>query len=320
MNRDSVQIFTGSANEPLAHQIAQQVGSVGTTLSKARVDRFSDGEIRVEILHNVRRNHVFVIQSLSSPVNDTVMEMMLMCDALKRSSTKTITAVLPYYGYARQDRRPGYSRVPISARLVADMLQLAGVDHVVTLDLHATQIQGFFNIPVDNLSAIPLFVADIYRNYMDDDPIIVSPDVGGVARARSMAKELDNMELAIIDKRRPKANVSEVMNIIGDVEGRTCLLVDDIIDTAGTLGKAADALLKNGAKKVVAYCTHPVLSGSANANINNCGLTEVVVTNTIPLNIQVQNNTKIRVLSVAAMLAHAIDSIIEKRSISNFME
>lgn len=317
MQRDNVKIFTGTANPALAQQVAYKAGM---PLSKATVSRFTDGEIRVEIMTNVRRNHVFIIQPTSSPTNDSLMELLLLVDALKRSSAKTITAVIPYYGYSRQDRRPGYSRVPVSARLVADMLQVSGVSHVITVDMHATQIQGFFSIPSDNLSAVPLFVADAYVHYMDDDPIIVSPDVGGVTRARAFAKELDNMDLAIIDKRRPKANVSEVMNIIGDVENRTCLLVDDIVDTAGTLCKAADALMEKGAKQVIAYCTHPVLSGNAIENLTNSTIKQLVVTDSIKLSERAFSCEKIRIVSVVDILAETIERIVDKRSVSSFLE
>lgn len=317
MNKDKNKIYTGTANRPLALKVAT---ALRVQLGSATVSTFSDGETRVEVYDSVRGINTFIIQPTSTPTNDTLMELLCLVDALKRASAKTVVAVIPYFGYSRQDRRPGYSRVPITAKLVASMLETAGVDHIVVVDLHAAQIQGFFKGSIDNLSAIPLFVADIYRNYIDSNPIIVSPDVGGVARARSLAKDVDNLDLAIVDKRRPKANESEVMNIIGDVEGKTCLLVDDIIDTAGTIGKAADALIdRAGASQVVAYATHPVLSGNAIENIEKSKIKEIVVTDTIQLPQHLQGHPKIRQVSVAAVIAETIDRIANKKSVSNFM-
>src|SRR6187431_3759103 len=271
-------VFTGNANPELAQKVASRLY---LSLGKADVGKFSDGEVAVELNENVRGKDVFVLQSTCAPTNDNLMEMLVMIDALKRSSAARITAAIPYFGYARQDRRPRSARVPITAKVVADMLTTAGVNRVMVMDLHADQIQGFFNIPVDNVYATPILLGDLWkRNY--DNLLIVSPDVGGVVRARAIAKRLDS-DLAIIDKRRPKANVAEVMNIIGDVEGRTCVIMDDIVDTANTLCKAATALKEHGAQKVVAYCTHPVLSGGAVARIASSDMDEIVVTDTIPL-------------------------------------
>jgi ribose-phosphate pyrophosphokinase len=292
-------------------------------LGKAIVGRFSDGEIRVEIEDNVRGEDVFIVQSTCSPINDSLMELLLITDALRRSSAKTITAVIPYYGYSRADRRPGYSRVPISAKVVADMLQAAGVDHLVTVDLHATQAAGFFNIPVDNISAAQLFATDIYKNWADDSPIIVSPDVGGVARARMVAKACGDMELAIVDKRRPKANVSEVMNIIGDIKDKTCIMVDDMVDTAGTLCKAADALMDRGARRVVAYGTHGVLSGKAVENLQGSRLQQLIITDTIPLRddmTSLVSDGKVRQLSMSGLLCETMVRIQTNQSVSEFME
>ncbi len=284
-------------------------------LGDAEVGRFSDGEIAVEIKDNVRGKDVFVIQPTCSPTNDNLMELMILSDCLQRASAGRITAVIPYFGYARQDRRVRSSRVPITAKVVADMLGSAGINRVLTIDLHADQIQGFFEIPVDNIYASPVLLLDIERQRYDD-LMIVSPDVGGVVRARAMAKQLDDADLAIIDKRRPQANESEVMHIIGDVDGRTCLLVDDIVDTAGTLCAAAAALKENGAKKVVAYCTHPVLSGAAMANVTNSPLDELVVTDTIPLSAEAEASKKIRQLSIADELAESIRRISNEESLS----
>lgn len=305
-------VFTGNANPELARLIVERLD---LPLGEATCGQFSDGEITIEIQENVRGKDVFIIQPTCVPTNDNIMEVLLMADALRRSSAGRITAVIPYYGYARQDRRVRSARVPISAKVVADMLQTAGVDRVLTVDLHADQIQGFFNIPMDNIYGSPILLDDIekqdYENLM-----IVSPDVGGVVRARAIAKQLDDADLAIIDKRRPQANEAQVMHIIGDVEGRTCVLVDDMVDTAGTLCKAADALKQFGAKKVVAYCTHPVLSGSALVNIANSQLDELVVTDTIPLTDEAKACGKIRQLTLAGLLAESIRRVNNEESIS----
>lgn len=311
-------IFAGTANKKLAQQVASKLG---TTLERTEVKRFSDGEIAVELKDNVRGCHAYIIQPTCAPANDTLMELLLLADALRRSSAQKITAVIPYYGYARQDRRPGYSRVPISSRVVADMLESVGINHFVTVDLHATQIQGFFHQPVDNISATNLFVSDIYHRWMDENPIIVSPDVGGVARARHVAKHLKDMDLAIVDKRRPKANVSEVMNIIGDVSDRTCIVIDDMVDTAGTLGKAANALIeRGGARRVVAYASHGVLSGAALENLAGSKLQELVVTDSIPLRDEFVGNEKIRQIGIANLLAETIQRIHTGRSISEILD
>jgi len=285
-------------------------------LGMATVTRFSDGEIAVEIEENVRGRDVFIIQPTCSPADEHLMELLVMVDALKRASASRITAVIPYYGYARQDRRSRSARVPITAKLVANMIDIAGADRVLTVDLHADQIQGFFDIPVDNVYASPLLLGDVWRQKYEN-LIVVSPDVGGVVRARALAKRLGDADLAIIDKRRPKANVSEIMHIIGDVDGRTCVMVDDLVDTAGTLCHAAKALKANGAIKVVAYCTHPVLSGAAAENVRNSVLDELVVTDTIPLNDELLSIDKIRQLSVAEMLAETIRRIAESESVSS---
>jgi len=279
------------------------------------VGKFSDGEVSVEIDDNVRGKDVFIIQPTCAPTNDNLMELLVLADCLNRASAHRITAVIPYYGYARQDRRPRSARVPITAKLVADMLQSAGVDRVLTMDLHADQIQGFFNIPVDNIYATPVLLTDIEAvNY--DNLIIVSPDVGGVVRARAMARYLDDADLAIIDKRRPEANHAEVMHIIGDVKDRTCLLVDDMVDTAGTLCAAADALKAEGATRVVAYCTHPVLSGKAIQNITGSSLDELVVTDTIPLSAEAAACDKIRQLTISDELAECIRRVSNEESLS----
>ena len=295
-------VFTGNANPGMAAQIAQHLN---ISLGLATVGRFSDGEVTVEINQNVRARDIFVVQSTCAATNENIMELLIMVDALKRASAERITAVIPYFGYARQDRRPRSSRVPISAKVVANMLQAVGVDRVLTMDLHADQIQGFFDIPVDNIYASPVLLADLdLKKY--DDLIVVSPDVGGVVRARALAKQL-NCDLAIIDKRRPKANVSEVMNVIGEVEDRNCVIMDDMIDTAGTLVKAAEILKEKGAKKVYAYCTHPIFSGPAIERITlGDALDEVVVTNTIPLGLAASNCQKIRQVSVAPLIAESI--------------
>lgn len=304
-NHSDFMIFSGNANRGIAEEIARHLG---TTLGAAEVGRFSDGEVTVEIKQNVRTRDVFVVQPTCSPTNENLMELLVMVDALKRASAERICAVIPYFGYARQDRRPRSSRVPITAKVVANMLQAVGVARVLTMDLHADQIQGFFDIPVDNIYASPVLLGDLrQKNY--EDLIVVSPDVGGVVRARALAKQL-NCDLAIIDKRRPKANVSEVMHVIGDIDGRNCVIMDDMIDTAGTLVKAAEVLKQRGAKKVYAYCTHPIFSGPAIERIaGGEALDEVVVTNTIPLSADAQGCTKIRQLSVAPLIAETMKRI-----------
>jgi ribose-phosphate pyrophosphokinase len=305
-------VFTGNANPELAQLI---VDRLDMPLGEAKVSKFSDGEIAIEINENVRGKDIFIIQSTCIPTNDNIMELCLLVDALRRSSAGRITAVIPYYGYARQDRRVRSARVPISAKVVADMLQSAGVDRALTVDLHADQIQGFFNVPMDNIYGSPILLDDIEKQQYED-LIIVSPDVGGVVRARAIAKQLNDADLAIIDKRRPQANEAQVMHIIGDVQDRTCIIVDDMVDTAGTLCKAADALKQFGAKKVVAYCTHPVLSGPAIENIMNSQLDELVVTDTIPLSKEAKACTKIRQLTLAGLLAESIRRINNEESIS----
>ncbi|MGJ4727773.1 ribose-phosphate diphosphokinase [Luteimonas sp. SDU101] len=307
-------IFSGNANRPLAQSVCRELG---VRQGRALVSTFSDGEAQVEIEENVRRQDVFVIQPTSAPSAEHLMELLALIDALKRASASSVTAVVPYFGYARQDRRMRSSRVPITAKLAAKMFTAAGADGVLTVDLHADQIQGFFDIPVDNVYASPLLLADIWRAHGTDNMVVVSPDVGGVVRARAIAKRLDDADLAIIDKRRPKANVATVMNIIGDVDGKTCVLVDDIVDTAGTLCAAAGALKANGAQKVVAYCTHPVLSGAAIDNITRSQLDELVVTDTIPLSDAARACSRIRQLSVAEMLAETIRRIAFGESVSS---
>jgi len=307
-------IFSGNANRPLARAVCRELG-IG--LGRAQVAQFSDGEVQVEIEENVRRQDVFVIQPTSAPSAEHLMELLALIDALKRASAASVTAVVPYFGYARQDRRMRSSRVPITAKLVARMFTAAGADGVLTVDLHADQIQGFFDIPVDNVYASPLLLADIWRVYGTENIIVVAPDVGAVVRARAVAKRLDDAELAIIDKRRPRANVATVMNIIGDVEGRVCVLMDDIVDTAGTLCAAAAALKAQGALRVVAYCTHAVLSGAALTNITNSQLDELVVTDTIPLTQAARACPRIRQLSVAGMLAETIRRIAFGESVSS---
>lgn len=304
-------LFTGNANPALAQEIATHLQ---TQLGAAKVGRFSDGEVSVEIQQNVRARDVFVIQPTCAPTNENLMELLIMVDAIKRASADKITAVIPYFGYSRQDRRPRSSRVPISAKVVANMLQAVGVSRVLTMDLHADQVQGFFDIPVDNIYASPVLLGDL-REQNHDNLMVVSPDVGGVVRARALAKQLD-CDLAIIDKRRPKANVNEVMNIIGDVKERNCVIMDDIVDTAGTLVKAAEALKERGAQKVYAYCTHPIFSGPALDRLHpNCALDGVVVTNTIPLSPAAQANGKIRQLSVAGLIAETIHRIAHGESV-----
>ncbi|SDO01837.1 ribose-phosphate pyrophosphokinase [Vreelandella arcis] len=304
-------VFAGNANPELAQKIAE---SLDSRMGNATVGQFSDGEIAVEINENVRGKDVFILQSTCAPTNDNLMELILMVDALRRASATRITAVLPYFGYARQDRRVRSARVPISAKVVADMMVKGGVDRVMTMDLHADQIQGFFDVPVDNVYGSPILLDDIERqNY--SDLVVVSPDVGGVVRARAIAKQL-NADLAIIDKRRPQANQAQVMHIIGEIEGRTCVVVDDMIDTAGTLCKAGEALKDHGAKRVVAYATHPILSGPAVDNITNSVLDEVVVTDTIPLSDSARRSGKIRQLSVAGLIAEAIRRVSNEESVS----
>jgi ribose-phosphate pyrophosphokinase len=304
-------VFTGNANPELATKIVERLG---IPMGDATVSQFSDGEIALELNENVRGRDVFVVQSTCAPTNDNFMELIMMVDALRRASAGRVTAVLPYFGYARQDRRVRSARVPISAKVVADMMVAVGVDRVLTVDLHAEQIQGFFDVPVDNVYASPVLLNDInFQKY--EDLIVVSPDIGGVVRARAVAKQL-NIDLAIIDKRRPKANVAEVMNLIGDVDGRTCILVDDMVDTAGTLCGAAKALKQFGAKKVVAYCTHPVLSGKALDNINNSELDELVVTDSIPLSAEILACPRIRQLTLADMLAEAMRRLSNEESLS----
>lgn len=307
-----LKIFAGNANRALATRV---VDRLRMDLGAADVGRFSDGEIAVEIHENVRGKDVFIIQPTCAPSNDNLMELVIIADCLQRASAARVTAVIPYFGYARQDRRVRSGRVPITAKVVADMLGRAGINRVLTIDLHADQIQGFFSIPVDNIYGSPVLLMDIERQKYDD-LMIVSPDVGGVVRARAMAKQLNDSDLAIIDKRRPEANESEVMNIIGDVDGRTCLLVDDMVDTAGTLCAAAEALKENGAKRVVAYCTHPVLSGPAIERVNGSTLDELVVTDTIPLQPEAEESMKIRQLSIADELAESIRRISNEESLS----
>ena len=312
MAYDSLMVFTGNANPRLAADIAKRLN---ISLGRASVGRFSDGEATVEIHEHVRGKDVFILQPTCTPANENLMELLVMVDALKRASAGRITAAIPYFGYSRQDRRVRSARVPIAAKLVADLLTAAGVHRVLTMDLHAEQIQGFFDIPVDNIYSLPIMLADVWKKNFAD-LMVVSPDVGGVVRARALAKRLE-CDLAIIDKRRPKANVSEVMNIIGEVEGRTCVLMDDMVDTAGTLCKAASALKERGAKQVLAYCTHAVLSGSAVSRINASMLDELVVTDTIPLSDDAHKSPKIHQLSVADVLAETIRRISNEDSVSS---
>lgn len=312
MVSNSLMVFSGNANPKLALSVTQHLN---IPLGRATVNRFSDGEVAVEINENVRGQDVFVLQSTCAPTNDNLMELMIMVDALRRASARRITSAIPYYGYARQDRRPRSARVAISAKVVANMLQSVGVDRVLTMDLHADQIQGFFDIPVDNIYSTPVLLNDIlahqYPNLM-----VVSPDVGGVVRARAMAKALD-VDLAIIDKRRPRANVAEIMNIIGEVKGRTCVITDDIVDTAGTLCNAASALKERGAVRVLAYAAHPVLSGNAVDRITNSPLDELVITDTIPLRPEAEACPKIRQLSCAALIGETISRIANESSVSS---
>lgn len=304
-------VFSGNANPDLARKVVERLD---IPLGEAVVGKFSDGEITIDIEENVRGKDVFILQPTCAPTNDNLMEIILLADCLRRASASRITAVIPYFGYARQDRRPRSARVPISARVVADMMTSVGINRVLTVDLHADQIQGFFSVPVDNVYGSPILVDDIERQNFED-LVVVSPDIGGVVRARAVAKQL-NADLAIIDKRRPQANVSEVMNIIGDVSGRTCILVDDMVDTAGTLCQAASALKKYGAKKVVAYCTHPVLSGPAIDRISKADLDEIVVSDTIPLSEAAKACDKVRQLTISGILAEAIRRVNNEESIS----
>ncbi|MCZ6718620.1 MAG: ribose-phosphate pyrophosphokinase [Gammaproteobacteria bacterium] len=313
MSLATMMIFTGNANPRLAEAIA---GHLKIPLGKINVGRFSDGEVMVEIMDNVRARDVFIVQPICPPTNDNLMELLVITDAIRRASAAQITAVIPYMGYARQDRRPRSARVPISAKVVANMIASVGIDRVLTVDLHADQIQGFFDMPLDNVYASPVLLGDIWT-HKDSDLVVVSPDIGGVARARASAKRLDDTELAIIDKRRPNPNEAQVMHIIGDVNSRTCIIIDDVVDTAGTLCKAASALKNNGAKNVVAYCTHPVLSGNAVQNIESSELDEVVVTDTIPLREDAANSKRIRQLSVAGMMAESVRRISEGESLSS---
>ncbi|MDZ7828715.1 MAG: ribose-phosphate diphosphokinase [Halofilum sp. (in: g-proteobacteria)] len=306
-------VFAGNANRELAEQICEHLG---LTLGEANVGRFSDDETQLEILENVRGRDVFIVQSICKPANDNLMEILLMCDAMRRASVGRITAVIPYFGYSRQDRRMRHQRVPVSAKVVANMLCTAGIDRLLTIDLHADQIQGFFDIPVDNVYASPLLLGDIWRQ-KHPNMVVVSPDVGGVVRARAVAKRLDDTDLAIIDKRRPRANESEVMHIIGDVRDRTCIIIDDLVDTAGTLCQAAQALKKHGARAVIAYATHPVLSGPAVERINDSVMDELVVTDTIPLNEQAAACPKIRQLGTADLMAETLRRVHHEESVSS---
>ena len=304
-------VFTGNANPELAKLVVERLD---IPMGDMYVGKFSDGEIAIEINENVRGKDIFVIQPTCIPTNDNLMELLLIADGLRRASAARVTAVVPYFGYARQDRRPRSARVPISARAVADMMVGAGVDRILTVDLHADQIQGFFSVPVDNIYGSPILLDDIARqNY--DDLVVVSPDVGGVVRARAIAKQL-HVDLAIIDKRRPEANVAEIMNIIGDVEGRTCVIVDDMVDTAGTLCQAANALKERGAKRVVAYCTHPILSGPAIDRLTSSDLDELIVCDTIPLTAPAQASGRVRQLTIAGLLAESIRRVNNEESIS----
>jgi len=306
-------VFAGNSNPQLANEIARRLNM---PLGNAIVGQFSDGEVMVEVMENVRGKDIFIVQPTCAPTNKNLMELLVMVDAMRRSSAARITAVVPYFGYARQDRRPRSARVPITAKVVAQMISTVGTDRVLTVDLHADQIQGFFSIPVDNVYASPILLGDIWRQKYED-LIVVSPDVGGVVRARALAKRLDDAELAIIDKRRPRANEAKVMNIIGDVEGRSCILVDDLVDTAGTLCAAAAALKEHGAERVVAYITHPVLSGPAIDNISKSELDELVVTDTIPLQQSAAATGKIRQLSIAELLAETMRRISNEESVSS---
>ena len=314
MNTEGILVFAGNANRPLAQTICRELG---VPLGKAVIGRFSDGEVQVEIEENVRRQEVFVVQPTCAPTADNFMELLVLIDALKRASAASVTAVIPYFGYARQDRRPRSARVAITAKVAAKMIGAVGTDRVLTVDLHADQIQGFFDIPLDNVYSSPVLLADIWRYQGTSRLLVVSPDVGGVVRARAIAKRRDDATLAIIDKRRPRPNEATVMNIIGDVEGKVCVLVDDIVDTAGTLCAAAAALKNHGARRVVAYCTHPVLSGPAIQNLNGSQLDELVVTDTIPLTDAARGCSRIRQLSVAELLAETMRRIAFGESVSS---
>jgi ribose-phosphate pyrophosphokinase len=309
---ESLMVFSGNANPRLAEDV---VSHLNIHLGRATVARFSDGEVMVELLEHVRGKDVFVLQSTCAPTNDSLMEIMVIVDALRRASAGRITAAIPYFGYARQDRRPRSARVAITAKVVANMLTGAGIDRLLTMDLHADQIQGFFDIPVDNVYASPVLLGDVWKQSYDD-LVVVSPDIGGVMRARALAKRLE-AELAIIDKRRPRPNVAKVMNIIGDVQNRTCVIMDDMVDTANTLCEAAKALKERGAKRVLAYCTHPVLSGSAVQRIEQSDLDELVVTDTIPLREDARNSTRIRQLSISGLLAETMRRISNEESVSS---
>ncbi len=313
MDRSSMAVFSGNANPALAAEIAKLLN---LPLGRAAVGRFSDGEVTVELMDNVRGRDVFIVQSTCAPTNDHLMELLIMVDACRRASAGRITAVMPYFGYSRQDRRPRAQRSAITAKLVANMIMRAGVDRLLTVDLHADQIQGFFDIPVDNVYSSPVLLGDVWKQKYDN-LVVVSPDVGGVVRARALAKRLDDADLAIIDKRRPRANVSEVMNIIGEVKGKSCVLIDDLVDTAGTLCHAASALKKEGAQRVVAYITHPVLSGPAIERLAKSDLDELVVTDTIPLREAARACAKIRQLSVAGLLAETMRRIRDEESVSS---
>lgn len=311
-DQSRMMIFSGNANQELANTIATRLN---TSLGKIGVDHFSDGETCVEVMENVRGRDIFIIQPTSTPVNEHLMELMVMIDAMRRASAARVTAVIPYFGYSRQDRKPRSARVPITAKVVANMLASVKVDRLLTVDLHADQIQGFFDIPIDNVYASPMLLADVWKQGYQN-LLVVSPDVGGVVRARALAKRLGDADLAIIDKRRPQPNVAEVMNIIGEVEGQNCVIVDDLVDTAGTLCKAAAAIMDHGAVTVVAYCTHPVLSGKAIENIENSVLKELVVTNTIALSEEARQCSRIRQVSIATMLAETIRRIHDEESVS----
>ena len=312
--KNNAKIFTGNSNKELSKDIAR---ILHMKLGDLDLDSFSDGEILCEINETVREDYIHIIQSTCAPSNDNLMQLLIMADAFRRSAVKKIIAVVPYYGYARQDRRPQYSRTPVTSRLVADMIQVAGIQQLVVVDLHSEQQQGFFTIPTTNVSAAPIIISDIWKKYRHnmDDIIVVSPDTGGVVRARAIAKNLNDADLAIIDKRRPRANVSQVMNIIGDVEGKVCIIVDDMIDTAGTLCKAATALKEQGAATIVAYATHAVFSGPAYENITNSDLDEVVVTDTIPLSTK-ETSDKIRIISIAPLIAETMRRINDGISVS----
>ena len=315
MSDSSMMVFSGNANPQLAQSVVKYLD---TSLGKAVVGRFSDGEVMVEIMENVRGRDVFIVQSTCAPTNDNLIELCVMIDAMRRDSAARITAVIPYFGYSRQDRRTRSARVPITARVVADMITVSGANRVLTVDLHADQIQGFFDLPVDNIYASPILLGDIWRHKgRQEDLVVVSPDVGGVVRARAIAKRLDDADLAIIDKRRPRPNEARVMNIIGEVAGRTCVLVDDLVDTAGTLCQAAAALKEHGALRVVAYSTHAVLSGPAVGNIEASELDELVVTDTIPLSAEAQACSRIRQLSLAELLAETIRRVSNEESVSS---